>query len=169
MSIDHDKRLNAKNKDTLWQDTLTKEMYQILVHFKILEKGQSPPPGWKKSSGHIIFDVYMYFMGKTGWVKDSHRTPDHEASSYAAFFSQYSIRIELMTAALQGANVLVSDILNAYLQASSSEKHFIIIGIEFVLEHQGKQAMILQALYWEKVTARDFFHHLGSCMKHLGI
>ena len=39
MSIDHVKQLDAKNGDTLWQDFIAKEMYQVLVDSKILEEG----------------------------------------------------------------------------------------------------------------------------------
>ena len=39
MSIEHAKQLDAKNRYTLWQNALTKEMYQVLVAFKILEEG----------------------------------------------------------------------------------------------------------------------------------
>ena len=39
MSIEHVKRLDANNGDTLWQDAITKYMYQVLVAFNILEDG----------------------------------------------------------------------------------------------------------------------------------
>ena len=40
-----------------------------------------------------------------------------------------------------------------------------ICGPEFGLEHVGKRALILRALYGGKVAGRDFWHHLRSCMK----
>ena len=48
MSIDHVKQLDAKNVDKLWQNFIAKEMYQVLVIFKILEDGEYAPPGWTK-------------------------------------------------------------------------------------------------------------------------
>ena len=71
-------------------------------------------------------------------------------------------------ALLLGVDVLAADIRNAYLQAPSSEKHFIICGTEFGLEHKGKRAMIVRALYGGKVAGRDFWLHLRSCMDFLG-
>ena len=63
---------------------------------------------------------------------------------------------------------MAADIRNEYLKATSSEMHFIIFGLEFGFEHQGKQAMIVQALYGGEVADRDFWHHLIRCMKYLG-
>ena len=39
MSVDHAKKLDTKNGDTLCQDVISKEMYQVLLAFKILEEG----------------------------------------------------------------------------------------------------------------------------------
>ena len=68
--IDHEKRLDSKNGDTLWLDEITKDMYQFLIDFKILEDVEYLPPGWKNSTGHIIFDVKIDFPRKARRVKD---------------------------------------------------------------------------------------------------
>ena len=64
------------------------------------------------------------------------------------------------------------DIINAYLQATTSEKHYIICGIEFGLENVGKRHLIFRALYGPlyggKAAGRDLWHHLRSCMGFLG-
>ncbi len=70
--------------------------------------------------------------------------------------------------ALLGLPVLGADICNAYLQAPSSEKHFIICGPEFGIENVGHVALIHCALYGGKVAGRDFWHHLRNSMGQLG-
>ena len=65
-------------------------------------------------------------------------------------------------------DVTTADIQNAYLQAPSSEKYFIVCGTQFGLENVGKVALITRALYGGKVAGRDFWHHLRDCMDHLG-
>jgi hypothetical protein len=167
-SIAHAKKIDEENGNTYWQDVLAKEMYNVSVAFKILEDSEHLPVGWTKSSGHIVFDVKMDFTRKARWVKDGHKTPDPEASNYAGVVSRESIRIALTHAALHDINVLAADIRNAYLQAPTSEKHYIICGTEFGLEHVGKQAMIVRALYGGKSAGRDFWAHLRSCMNFLG-
>jgi hypothetical protein len=68
----------------------------------------------------------MDFTRKARWVKDGHKTPDSKTLSFAGVVSRDSIRIALTHAALLGLPVMGADIRNAYLQAPSSEKHFII-------------------------------------------
>jgi hypothetical protein len=82
--------------------------------------------------------------------------------------SRDSIRISLTYAALLGLPVIGADICNAYLQAQSSEKLFIICGPEFGIENEGHVALIWRALYGGKVADHDFWHHLQDCMGQLG-
>ena len=166
--IQNAEELDRKNGNTFWMDSLRKEMGNLVVAFKILDDGQKAPPGWFKTSGHIIFDVKMDFTRKARWVKDGHKTPDSTTSSYAGVVSRESIRISLTYAALLGLSVIGGDIKNAYLQAPSSEKHFIICGPEFGIENVGKIALVVRALYGGKVAGRDFWHHLRECMARLG-
>ena len=139
MSIDYLKLVDPKNGDTLWQDVIAKEMYQVSSAFKILEDGESLPPGQTKSTRHLIFDVKMDFIRKAIWAKYDHHTLDPENSSCAGVVSRESIQIELTTTALYEVYVMADDIKNEYLKAPSSDKHFIICGLEFGLEHQVKQ------------------------------
>ena len=106
----------------------------------------------------------MDFTRKSGWVKNVHLTPDIEDSKYAGVVSRDSVRITLTYAALHQTKVLAADIRNAYLQAPTSEKHYIICGLEFVIENMGKRALIVCALYGGKAAGLDFCHHLRNCM-----
>ena len=44
-------------------------MHNVSIAFELLEKGDKAPPGWKPSSGHIIFDVKMDFTRKARWFR----------------------------------------------------------------------------------------------------
>ena len=88
--------------------------------------------------------------------------------NYAGVVSRESIRILLTHAAVHKVSVKAADIRNAYLQAPTSEKHYIICGPEFGLENEGKRTVIVRALYGGKSAGADFCHHLRSCMDHLG-
>ena len=167
-TIDEAKRFDRENGDTFWCDAINKEMANVRVAFEILEKGKPIPVGWSKSSGHLVFDVKMDFTRKARWVKDGHRTPEPDQSTYAGVVSRESVRIALTYAALNGLNVAAADIKNAYLQAPSSEKHYVICGAEFGLENIGKVALIRRALYGGKSSGADFWKHLRSCMAHIG-
>ena len=110
----------------------------------------------------------MDFTRKARWVLDGHNCADPEGSTYAGVVSRDSVRIALTYAALNGLDVFAADIRNAYLQAPSSQKDYIIGGAEFGLENIGKRALIKRALYGGKAAGRDFRNHLRHCMRHLG-
>ena len=82
-------------------------------------------------------------------------------------FQWESVRIAFTYAALNGLDVCAADIRNAYLQAPSSCKHYVICGPEFGLENVGKVALIHRALYGGKTAGRDYRNHLRSCILHL--
>ena len=167
-SIEHAKQLDRANGNTLWMDALKKEMYNVGVAFEVLEEGAHAPKGWNKVTGHIVWDVKMDFTRKARWVLDGHKCPDPEGSTYAGVVSRESVRIALTYAALNDLAVFAADIRNAYLQAPSSCKDYIICGPEFGLENEGKVALIHRALYGGKSAGRDFRNHLRSCMHFLG-
>lgn len=159
--------LDKTNGNTLWADALRMEMHNVGVAFEVLEDGEKAPKGWNKVSGHIVWDVKMDFTRKARWVLDGHKCPDPEGSTYAGVVSRESVRIALTYAALNDLDVFAADIRNAYLQAPSSCKDYIICGPEFGLENQGKVALIHRALYGGKSAGRDFRNHLRSCMDFL--
>ena len=143
-------------------------MHNVPVAFEILPTGAPVTVGWKKSSGHLIWDVKMDFTQKDRWVKDGHHTPDPKESNYAGVVSRDSVITALTYAALNDVDVTAADIQNAYFQATSYEKHYVICGKGFGLEHKGKIAIIRPALYGGKLDGKDFWTHLRICMTFLG-
>ena len=89
----------------------------------------------------------MILERKDRWVKDGHKTPEPEWSTFAGVVSRESVRIALTYSALNDLPVCACDIQNAYLQAPSSEKHYVVCIPEFGLENVGKHAIIFHALY----------------------
>ena len=166
-SVQRAKELDIMNGNRLWQEALAKEMHNVGIAFEILEADQSAPPGWKRVTGHLVWDLKMDFTRKARWVLDGHKCPDPDGSTYAGVVSRESVRIALTYAALNGLNVCAADIRNAYLQAPSSQKDYIVCGPEFGLENEGKIALIHRALYGGKFAGRDFRNHLRSCMHFL--
>ena len=136
-TIEQAYKLDEKNGNTFWRDSLGKEMHNVGIAFEVLEQGQQEPVGWKKVTGHLIFDVKMDLTRKARWVLDGHKTPDPIHSTYAGVVSRESVRIAFTYAALNSLDVTAADIRNAYLQAPSSQKDFIICGPEFGFNQAG--------------------------------
>ena len=165
-SLKEARRFDRENGNDLWEKAYLKEMKNVGIAFRILADGERAPVGYSKASGHLIFDVKMDFTRKARWVKDGHRTPNLDTSSYAGVVSRESVRILLTYAALHDIPVCAADIRNAYLSAKSSEKHYIICGAEFGVENEGRVAIIERALYGGKAAGRDYWHHLRNVMKN---
>eukprot|EP00957_Ditylum_brightwellii_P099945 7616302-Ditylum_brightwellii.AAC.1 len=87
----------------------------------------------------------MDFMRKARWVLHGHQTPDSVGLMYVGVVSTESVRNAFTYAALNNLAVWAADIQNAYLQAPSSQIHYIVCGVEFGLENVGKQALIRRA------------------------
>ena len=126
------------------------------------------PIGYHKASGHLLFDVRMTLERKARWVKDGHKTPELVWSTFAGVVLRESIRIALTYSALNYLLVCACDIQNAYLQASSSEKCYVVCGPEFGLENVGKHAIIVRALYGGKSAGADYWRHVCSSMEEMG-
>mmetsp|Transcript_2939 Transcript_2939/g.6245 ORF Transcript_2939/g.6245 Transcript_2939/m.6245 type:complete len:166 (-) Transcript_2939:1675-2172(-) len=94
-SVEHARRLDQQNGDTMWMDALKKEMYNVGIAFEILAQGKRAPPGWKRASGHLVWDVKMDFTRKATWVLDGHRCDNPDGSTYAGVVSRESVRIGL--------------------------------------------------------------------------
>lgn len=63
-SVAYAKALDRENGNTLWMDALKKEMYNVGIPVEVLEDGKLAPKGWKKVTGHLIWDVKMDFTRK---------------------------------------------------------------------------------------------------------
>eukprot|EP00957_Ditylum_brightwellii_P043524 3299918-Ditylum_brightwellii.AAC.1 len=77
----------------------------------------------------------MDFTCKARWVLDGHKTPNVNISTYAGVVLRESVRIGFIYAALNKLDVCTAAIRNAYLQAPSLHKDYIICRPEFGLEN----------------------------------
>ena len=144
--VEHAHKIDSRNGNTMWRDALKKEMYNVGVAFETLDEGAHAPHGWKRVTGHLVWDVKMDFTRKARWVLDGHKTLDPIGSTYAGVVSRESVRIALTYAALNELDVFAADIRNAYLQAMSSQKDYIICGPEFGVENIGNPSC---SIWWE--------------------
>ena len=166
-SMKHAYRIDKANGNHLWREAIQKEMENLKVAFNIQHNDKTPPQGYTKVSGHLVFDVRMTLERKARWVKDGHRTPEPVNSTFAGVVSRESISIALTYAALNGLSVYGADIQNAYLQAPTTEKHYIICGPEFGLENVGKTAIIVRASYGGKSAGADYWNHVRKAMLNM--
>ena len=167
--VEHAKELDWQNDNTMWMDALAKEMYNVGVAFEVLDEREKAPNAWKKVTGYLIWDVKMDFTRKAGWVLDGHKMPDPVGSTFTRVVYRESIWITFTYAAVNGLDILATDIRNACLQAPSPQRDFIVCGPEFGIENVGHVALIHRALYGRKSAGKDFQNRLRLCMHHLNL
>ena len=158
--VEHAKELDMQNGNTIWMDAMAKEMYNVVVAFEVLDEREQALNGWKKTTGHLVWDVKMEFTRKARWVLDGHKIPDPVGTTFAGVVSRESIQIAFTYAALNGLDFLTADIRNAYLQLPSSQNDYIVCGPEFGIENVGCVALIHRVLYGGKSAGKDFQNHM---------
>lgn len=123
--------IDRETGTTFWKDALVKEMGGIKPVINILERGSSPPVGFKQIPCLIIFDVKMDFTRKARFVAGGHKTEPPLSITYASVVSRESVQIAFMIAALNNISILSADVQGAYLNAPCKEKVYTICGAEF--------------------------------------
>ena len=162
-NVEHAKRLDAKNNNTLWWDAICEEMSTVRVAFEEIEE-DGIPRGHTHIDCHLIFDVKLgeNYRRKARLVAGGHKTSVPSSITYASVVSRDSVRICLLLAALNGLNVLACDIKGAYLTAPAREKVVTTAGPEFGPELEGKLLRITRALYGLKSAGAAFRAYLAE-------
>ncbi len=60
--------LNNKDGNTLWADSIAKEMKNVWTVFKILANGDKVPIGFQHMRCHMIFDIKMEDLRRKLWL-----------------------------------------------------------------------------------------------------
>ena len=162
-SVEEAKSFDHENNNTFWEDAIKKELSKVRVAFELIDEGESPLPGSKKINYHFVFDVKHDLMRKARLVAGGHLNKNVPTYlTYSSVISKETVRICFMSAALNGLNVLVGDISNAYLNAKPRERCHVVITDPFLFgpSNVGKTAQIVRALYGMKSSGaawRDLF------------
>jgi hypothetical protein len=149
--------LDKKNGNTLWADTISKEIKNVQVAFKILPDGQPARIGHQKIPCHMVFDIKKEdFRQKARLIAHGHKTDAPTTITYASVVSRETVRVALTLAALNDLKVKVGDVLNACITAPITEKVWTVLGPEFG-QDTGKSAVIVRALYGLKSASAQCF------------
>ena len=102
--------------------------------------------GVSKNRVHFVFDVKHYLKFKARLVADGHLTKEPNETVYSEVVSLRNLRLAMFLAELNGLQLWQADVRNAYLQALTKRKPYIVAGPEF----EGLQGHVLvmnKALY----------------------
>jgi hypothetical protein len=136
--------LNGTNK---WVELTRMEMEQHDEYKTFMDKGKgAKPDGHKKIRVHLIYAVKHDGRHKARLVADGHLTDVPVDSLYSGIVSLKGLCMLIFLAKLNGLQTWATDIGDAYLEAKTSEKVYIIAGPEFGAL-QGNTLIIHKALY----------------------
>jgi len=167
----HAMYLDARNKNTRWKDAGKLEFGQLMEYQTFEDHGHKdkvkPPEGYKKIRVHLVFDVKHDGRHKVRCVADGHLTDIPLDSVYSGVVSLRGLRVMLFLAELNDLEVYATDIGNAYLEAKTQEKIYIIAGPEFG-ELEGHILIIRKALYGLRSSGKRWHERFADCLRDEG-
>ena len=168
-SIADAKRIDAANKNRLWQDAIDLEMKNVRIAFQLFNGDPTTLKGYKSVTTHLIFDIKMgeNFRRKVRCVGDGHKIDTPSSITYSSVVARDSVRICLLIAALNELDIKCADIMNAYLTAPIKEKFYTWAGPEFG-QDTGKPFIIVRALYGLKSSGASFRSFLAEHLDDIG-
>jgi hypothetical protein len=129
-NYDEAMQFDLKNGNTLWREATDLEMSQLAEYdtFRDLGHKDTAPPlaGYKKIRTHLIYDCKHDGRHKAQMVADGHLTDIPLESVYSGVVSLRGLRIIIFLSELNGLDLGDTDIGNAYLEAFTMERNYII-------------------------------------------
>jgi hypothetical protein len=165
----HAKRLDEQCGNTQWRDATALELAQLHEYGTFKDHGHKgdPPNGFKKIRTHLVYDCKHDGRHKARMVADGHLTEVPLDSVYSGVVSLRGLRTLVFLAELNGLETWATDIGNAYLEAETKERVYIIAGAEFG-DLEGHTLVIFKALYGLRSSGLRWHERFADCLRDMG-
>ena len=155
--------MNKKNGNSKWFDARKLKFDQLHDYQTFIDHGTAvkdkkgnilnAPEGYTKIKVQLVYAVKHDGRHKVRAVAGGHLTPDPVESVYSGVVSHKSLRIVVFLSQLNRQQLWGADVGNAYLEAYTREKVYIVAGKEFD-ELEGHILIISKALYGLKTSGK---------------
>jgi len=167
---EHAMALDRRNGNTRYADAIATEFGQIDDYETFQDMGPAtktrPPEGYKRIRVHLVFDIKHDGRHKARLVADGHLTDVPLESVYSGVVTLRGFRLVLFLGELNSLATWSTDVGNAYLEAYTSEKVYIIAGKEFG-EREGHILIIKKALYGLRSSGARWHDRLAEVLREL--
>ena len=169
---------DKENNNTNWEDA-TRDEIDCIKKQQVFTKGPrakwdpqhkkilNAPPNHQKIKVNLIFAVKYNGRHKARLVADGSLTPEPAEIIYSGVVSLRHPRLVIFLGELNNLVLWGADIGNAYLEAHTQEKLFIIGGAEFE-ELQGFILIFNKALYGLKSSGKRWAEKFYDIIKDMG-
>ena len=133
------------------------------------KKVTSPPKGYHRIKVHLVFAVKFDGRHKARLVADGHLTPKPIENIYCGVVSLRNLRLVIFLGKLNHLELWGADIGNAYLEAVTDEKLY-IVGVPEFQELEGHILIFVKTLYGLKSSGKrwaEVIHGILRDMKFL--
>ena len=87
--------------------------------------------GYHRIKVHLVFAFKFDGRHKARLVADGHLTPETVENIYSGVVSQRNLRLVIFLGKLNNLDIYRDDVGNAYLEAFTDEKLYVVAGTEF--------------------------------------
>ena len=164
------------NNNSKWYDATKAELdsihsYQVFqkhekAQYDKQKKVSNAPPGYQKIRVHLIFAVKYDGRHKARLVADGHLTPEPDKSIYSGVVSLRNLKLVIFLGKLNNLELWGADIGNAYLEAPTEEKLYIVAEPELE-DWEGYILTFSKALYGLKSSGKRWAETLHDILKEM--